>query len=176
MVYETGQPNNDPSQYVLPDDGKPGPCWHHHGAREAAIRFIEAVGREIGKYDNIRVWNVFQEIGLWIMRPGHLGLCYCPNTLREFRNWLQTRYKSIEDLNNTWRCAYGEWDEIEPPRFSPKVPITIDFRYFMDDVYLADVLKWKGDAFRRTDPLHRSILAHVGGVTKGSAREWRYAE
>jgi len=100
MVYETGQPHNDPTLYVLPADGKPGPCWHHPGARQAAIRFIEAVGREIGKYDNIRVWNLFQEIGLSPMRPGHLGLCFCPYTLQEFQNWLRTQYKGIADLNN----------------------------------------------------------------------------
>jgi beta-galactosidase GanA len=176
MVYETGQPHNDPTLYVLPADGKPGPCWHHPGAREAAIRFIEAVGREIGKYDNIRVWNLFQEIGLWPPRPGHLGLCFCPHTLQEFRTWLRTQYKDIDELNNAWRCAYGDWEEVEPPRSSPKVPPTIDWRYFMDDVYLTDVLKWKGDAFRRSDPLHHPILAHVGGTTEGSTREWRYAE
>ncbi len=176
MVYETGQSHNDPTQYVLPADGKPGPCWHHPGAREVAIRFIEAVGREIGKYDNICVWNLFQEIGLWSMRPGYLGLCYCNYTLQEFRKWLRIRYKEIAELNNAWRCAYGDWDEVEPPRSSPRVPSMIDWRYFMDDIYLADVLKWKGDAFRRSDPLHRPILAHVGGVTTGSTREWRYAE
>jgi hypothetical protein len=33
MVYETGQPHNDPTQYLLPADAKPGPCWHHPGAR-----------------------------------------------------------------------------------------------------------------------------------------------
>ena len=169
-------PTTIPPCMYCPADGKPGPCWHHPGAREAAIRFIEAVGREIGKYDNIRVWNLFQEIGLSPMRPGHLGLCFCPYTLQEFRNWLRTQYKGIADLNNAWRCAYGDWDEVEPPRSSPKVPPTIDWRYFMDDVYLTDVLKWKGDAFRRSDPLHHSILAHVGGVTTGSTREWRYAE
>jgi hypothetical protein len=82
----------------------------------------------------------------------------------------------LQDLNATWRTAYGAWEEIEPPRNSPKVPPTIDWRYFMDDVYLSFVLKWKGDAFRHSDPLHRPILAHVGGVTVGSTREWRYAQ
>lgn len=46
----------------------------------------------------------------------------------------------------------------------------------MDDVYLTDVLSWKGDAFRRSDPLHRPILAHVAGHEPGSTREWRYAD
>lgn len=176
MVYETGQPHNDPTQYVLPADGKPGPCWHHPETRAAGIKFVEAVGKEVGKYDNIEIWNVFQEIGLWQERPGHLGLCYCHNTLPAFRAWLRTRYRSLDVLNETWRSHYGDWDEIDPPRFSPKVPSTIDFRYFMDDVYLSETVKWKADAFRRTDPMHRPILAHVGSATIGGTRDWRYAE
>jgi beta-galactosidase len=175
MVYETGQPHADPTQYVLPADGKPGPCWHHPQALELGTRFVEAVGREIGKYDNIEVWNVFQEIGLWPERPGHLGLCYCVNTLNAFRKWLPTRYSSLNDLNATWHTAYGDWEEIQPPRNSPKVPPTIDWRYFMDDEYLSFSLTWKREAFRRSDPSHRPILAHVGGVTIGSTRDWRYA-
>ena len=176
MVYETGEPHNDPTQFVLPADGKPGPCWHHPGARAAAIRFIEAVGKEIGRYDNIEVWNVWQEIGFWPLRPGHLGVCYCHNTLPAFRTWLRVKYSSLEHLNRIWKTSYSNWEDIDPPRFSPHVPPYIDWRYFMDDVYLSDVLKWKGDAFRHTDPLHRPILAHVGGITVAGTREWRYAE
>jgi beta-galactosidase len=176
LVYETGQPENDPTQYVLPADGKPGPCWNHPGARAAAIRFIEAVGSKIGKYDNIEVWNVWQEIGFWPMRPGHLGFCFCQNTLPEFRKWLQAKYGSLHNLNHTWKSAYGDWEEIHPPRFSPQAPPTIDWRYFMDDVYLSAALKWKGDALRQTDPLHRPILAHVGEPTYGGTREWRFGK
>ena len=176
MVYETGQPHNDPTQYVPIADGKPGPCWHHPGAREAGVRFIEAVGREIGKYDNILVWNVWQEIDFWPMRSGHLGFCYCQYTLAEFRKWLRARYPTIEALNNTWQSAYGDWNQIEPPRFSANVPPSIDWRYFMDDVYLADALRWKAEAFRRSDPQRRPILAHVAEPTIGSTRDWRYAE
>jgi beta-galactosidase len=175
MVYEDGQPNLDPTLYVLPNDGKPGPCWHHPKALELGTRFVEAVGKEIGKYDNIEVWNVFQEIGFALLKPGHLGVCFCPNTLTAFRKWLRSRYSSLKDLNATWLTAYGDWDEVQPPRISPKVPPTIDWRYFMDDEYLAGSLKWKGDALRRTDPLHRRILAHVGGVTIGGTSEWRFA-
>jgi beta-galactosidase len=176
MVYSSGEPYNDPTPYVLPGDGKPGPCWHHPEARAAGVRFVETVGREVGKYDNIQVWNVFQEINFGQVNGGPLGLCYCDNTLTAFRAWLRTRYATLNALNETWRSAYGDWEEIEPPRVSPKVPPVIDWRYFMDDVYLSFNLKWKADAFRRSDPSHRPILAHVGGVTTGSTREWRYAE
>lgn len=176
MLYETGQPHHDPTPYLLPADGKPGPCWHHPGARQAGSRFMEAVGREIGKYDNIQVWNVWQEIGFWPMRPGHLGVCYCANTLREFRAWLRARYKTLRHLNEAWLSGYGDWEEVEPPRSFTMVPPYIDWRYFMDDVYLSEAVRWKAEAFRRSDPLRRPILAHVAEPTIGGTSEWRYAE
>jgi len=97
MVYSTGERHEDPTQYLLPADGKPGFCWDHPGARESALRFIAEVAKRIGRYDNILVWNVWQEIGFWPMRniPGSLGFCYCPYTLMEFRRWLKDKYGSF---------------------------------------------------------------------------------
>jgi len=176
LVYENGEQLGDPTPYAANFDGKPGLCWSHPGARAAAIRFIEAVGREIGKYDNIAVWNTWQEIYLGPPKNGRLGFCFCHNTLTDFRKWLLTRYRTLRDLNETWQTAYDDWEEVHPPRIYACVPATIDWRYFMDDVYLTEALKWKGDAFRRSDPGKRPILAHVGRITTGSSREWRYGE
>ncbi len=175
MVYETGEPHNDPTQYLMPADGKPGPCWNHPGAREAGTRFVEAVGRTIGKYENIRVWNVWQEIGFWPMRSGHTGVCYCPYTLAAFRAWLRARYQTLPALNKAWRTAFGEWEDVAPPRMYREVPSWLDWRYFMDDVYLSEALRWKAEAFRRSDPGHRPVMAHMGAPTIGSTAEWRYA-
>ena len=177
MVYSTGDVHEDPTQYLLPADGKPGPCWDHPGARKAAIRFISEVARRLGRYDNILVWNVWQEIGFWPMRniPGSLGFCYCPYTLAEFRKWLMEKYGSLEELNRTWRTGYGDWDEVEPPRLFAAVPSYIDWRYFMDVVYLSRVIRWKAEAFRRNDPKHRPVMCHVGSPTIGGGAEWRYA-
>ena len=66
-----------------------------------------------------------------------MGLCYCPNTLREFRLWLREKYPKISDLNHIWITNYGEWDEVEPRAQFAMLPPYIDFRYFMDDVYLS---------------------------------------
>lgn len=175
MVYENGQPHNDPTQYLLPTDGKPGPCWHHAGARASATRFMEEVGKQIGKFDNIRIWNVWQEIGFWNMRPGHMGLCYCQNSLREFRTWLTGKYGSLDKLNSTWRTGFGDWEEVEPPRAFAQVPSWIDWRFFMDDVYITGVLRFKAEAFRRSDPGRRPVLAHTNAPTYGGTAEWRYA-
>ncbi len=176
MQYETGQPHNDPSPYLLPSDGKPGPCWHHPAARAAAERFLETAVARLARFDNILVWNVWQEIGFGDLRPGHLGLCYCPNTLAAYRDYLHTRYASLDALNAAWRSAFGQWEEVEPPRLFAAVPSWFDWRHFMDSVYLPWVLRWKGDAVRRADPAHRPILAHTGGASIATTVDWRWAE
>lgn len=177
MIYEDGTAQDDPTQYLLSSDGKPGPCWHHPQARAAAENFIETVGRRLGRYRNIAVWNVWQEIGLapWSTRPGHRYLCYCNNSLAAFRLWLQERYTSLSKLNDSWRTAFASWEEVEPPRLFAPVPSMLDWRFFMEDQYLGEVVRWKGDAFRRSDPLHRPIMAHVPGSVYGSAANWAYS-
>lgn len=177
MQWETRQPFVDPTQYLLSNDGKPGPCWNHPGARAAGIRFVEVVGREIGKYDNILVWNAWQEIGYdFGAAPGHLGLCYCPNTLAAFRTWLQTQYSSLDALNKNWRTHYADWNEVEPAHRFTKVPSQIDWGYFTEDVYLSEGLRWKADALRRSDPHKRPILAHTGSPSLGGSADWRFAK
>lgn len=175
LVYASGLPHNDPTQYLLPADGKPGPCWDHPGARAAAEQFIGTLVRRLGRFDAIWAWNTWQEIGFWPNEGGVLGFCYCPYTLRAFREWLATRFSSLQALNAAWRTGFGDWAEIEPPRRAAAVPITIDWRYFMDDVYLRRVLEWKTRAIRSNDPKGRPVFSHVGGPTIGSGAEWRWA-
>lgn len=176
LVYNTGEAHYDQLQYVLPADGKPGPCWHHPGARMAATRFLETVGRKAGQYDNLLVWNVWQEIGFWPMLPGKLGFCYCPYSLRAFREWLHTRYGTVQKLNQTWKSSYGSFELVTPPRVAKDLPPYLDFRYFMENVYLPWVLRWKAEALRRSDPQQRPIFAHADGATIGSGQQWLQAE
>jgi hypothetical protein len=40
--------------------------------------------------------------------------CFCPHTLRAFREWLKTRYASIQALNAEWETAFAGWEEVVP--------------------------------------------------------------
>jgi len=175
LVYASGLPHNDPTQYTLPADAKPGPCWDHPGARAAAERFVAELARRLGRFENIWAWNTWQEIGFWPNDGGPLGFCYCPHTLARFREWLKDKYGSLEALNRAWRSAYGEWEEIEPPRRSASCPPFIDWRRFMDSVYITRALEWKTRALRENDPRGRPVFSHVGAPRLGAASEWRWA-
>lgn len=177
MVLRSGEPLIDDTQYVLPEDGKPGPCWHHPGARAAAESFLERLVRRLSRFDNILVWNVWQEIGLdpQAQPDDSVSISYSPFSISAFRSWLRTRYTSLEQLNRSWCTFFGSWDEVEPPRRFLQVPSFIDWRLFMVDVYLAETLRWKGEAIRRNDSLHRPVMAHVARVEPIGARDWAYA-
>jgi len=175
LVYANGLPHNDPTQYCLPADGKPGPCWDHPGACAAGERFVAALAQRLGRFDNIWVWNIWQEIGFWPNEDGVLGFCYCPHTLERFRVWLQGRYGSLDALNTAWYSAYTAWDDIEPPRRYASVPPFVDWRYFMDNVYISRALEWKTQALRTHDPLQRPVFSHVAAPRVGAGAEWRWS-
>jgi beta-galactosidase len=175
LVYANGLPHDDPTQYCLPVDGKPGPCWDHPGTRQAASTFIRTLAGQLGRYENIWCWNTWQEIGFWHNDGGALGFCYCPHTLAAFRTWLQTVYTDLAALNRAWCSAYGEWDEVQPPRRNAFNPPFIDWRRFMDDVYITNALSFKTAALRAGDPQQRPVFSHVGTPTIGSGAEWRWA-
>ncbi len=172
-VAANGLRVNDPTQYCLPGDGKPGPCWHHPQARLAAERFIAGLVQRLSPFDNIWVWNVWQEIGFGNGPP---GLCYCEHTLDAFRSWLKTRYESIEALNRAWLTGFGNWEEVEPSRGVTSVPITIDWRYFMDNVYLSEVLAWKTRAIKANDKQCRPVFSHIAIADIGRGSDWRWAD
>jgi beta-galactosidase len=176
MVYANGLPHNDPTQYLLPADSKPGPCWDHPEARRAAERFIAECARRLGRFDNLWVWNTWQEIGFWPNDGGPLGLCYCPHTLAGFREWLRDKYGSLQELNRAWYTGYGTWEEVEPPRRTPTNPPFTDWRHYMDVVYLDRVLHWKTAALRAHDPGQRPIFSHVATPRLGASAEWRWAQ
>lgn len=175
MVDSQGRANLDRTQYCLPADAKPGPCWDHPGMREVAEGFLRVLASRLGKYENLWVWNTWQEIGFWPNDAGALGYCYCPHTLESFRAWLRQRYDSLQALNLRWASCYGDWAEVEPPRRYSAVPSFIDWRYFMDDVYLPRVLAWKTRALRDGDPFDRPVFSHVASPTVGSSAHWRWA-
>ena len=105
------------------------------------------------------------------MRAGPLGFCYCPHTLARFRAWLQRALRLARGASTApGTTAYGAWDEVAPPRRHTAVPAFIDWRCFMDDVYLTRALEWKTAALKAHDPRRRPVFSHVATPTARSGR------
>lgn len=116
MVGRNGLPIVYEAQNTMPADGKPGPCFDHPGAREAQNKFIGNLVQTLGKYDNVLVWNPWQEVGYWPERQVGQPVCYCENTMASFHNWLKERYQTLDSLNNQWKTNYTSWENISSNR------------------------------------------------------------
>lgn len=177
MVGRRGQPLAYEAPSTLPNDGKPGPCFDHPGAMADQLRFLAACVATLGRFENVVVWNTWQEIGYWAEGTVGDSVCFCPHTLAAFQQWLAQRYGDLEALNRTWRTRYPQWGAILPNRGARPVTdaVELHWQYFMDNVQVARVLQARAAAIRAADPLGRPIFAHKGHPSFASEQDWAYA-
>jgi len=176
LVGRNGLPVIYESQYTLPSDGKPGPCFDQPVAMAKQIKYIQAFVKHFSKYRNILVWNTWQEIGLWAEGPVGSDVCYCENTLNHFREWLKNKYGTLENLNRCWSANFSEWEQVAPHRQSPLgMTSDKDFSYFMENDYIAQTLSARYQAIKEADPMKRTVFAHKSGPKIGSGQDWTYA-
>jgi glycosyl hydrolase family 42 (putative beta-galactosidase) len=43
-----------------------------------------------------------------------MDYCFCPHTLRAFREWLKAQYGSLDALNREWGSSFAGWDAVVP--------------------------------------------------------------
>lgn len=181
MVGRNGVPIAYEAQSDYPADGKPGPCFDHPGARADMLRYIKRQVQTLGRYENVVVWDTWQEIGYWSEALVGQPVCYCTNTIECWRQWLQEKYGDLDGLNRAWNSRYLDWSYVQPDRCircsasSITLPQEVDWRYFMDNVQVARILSARNEAIKDADPLKRPVLAHKGAPMVGAGQDWVYA-
>jgi len=84
------------------------PTYRHYSARIA-----EALAREFGHHPRVIGWQIDNEIAAF-------DGCWCSHCRREFSEYLQKRYGTVENLNRRWNLnlfsqAYDSFDQIPRP-------------------------------------------------------------
>lgn len=177
MVGKNGQTIMYAPDYTLPTDGKPGPCFDHPIAMEKHNAYINAIVSKLSKYKNIVVWNTWQEIGHWPEMLVGQPICYCTNTLNHFRAHLKNRYGDLKQLNDSWKTNFGAWDYVVPNRgMVIGTGQDVDWRNFIDNEYVASILKARYAQVKKSDPLKRPVFAHKASSAVGSGVDWTYAK
>lgn len=177
MVSRDGTPVLYEAQATIPADGKPGPCFDDPGADAAHLRFLKALVTALSPYENIVVWNVWQEMGYEAERLTGQKVCYCPATISAFQKWLQEEFGSLQALNSAWKTRYTRWEAVVPNRDIGRFCLSnnIAYEYFLNNVRITRILQRRVEAIREADPLHRPVFAHQGSSTVGSGVDWDYA-
>jgi beta-galactosidase len=114
-------------------------CPHNVTYREHAARIVTQLAQRYRHHPALALWHVDNEYAC------HVSECFCETSAQAFRQWLQTRYGTLEDLNAAWGTAfwsqqYGDWLEIQPPRRAPAFlnpSQVLDWQRFCSDSWLA---------------------------------------
>jgi beta-galactosidase len=107
--------------------------------REKARALVRRIVERYADHPALELWHVNNEYGC------HVSHCYCDVSAAAFRDWLQARYGSIDELNQAWGTAfwsqrYDSFDEVMPPRAAPSFrnpTQLLDFDRFSSDELLA---------------------------------------
>lgn len=114
-------------------------CPSSPAYRQAAQALVRRMAERYGQHPALALWHIGNEYAC------HVPECFCDESARDFRRWLQARYGTLDALNAAWGTAfwsqqYGEWDEINPPRAAPTFQNPtqqLDWRRFSSDALLA---------------------------------------
>ncbi|MFJ9948482.1 beta-galactosidase [Kitasatospora sp. NPDC091207] len=107
--------------------------------REATVRLARAMAERYRDHPALVLWHIGNEYG------DHTVECFCEESARDFRRWLQARYHTLDGLNAAWGTScwgqhYTDWTQPAPPRKAPG-PVNpaqvLDWRRFSSDALLA---------------------------------------
>lgn len=124
------------------------PIW-----RENVARMARAMAERYGEHPGLAMWHISNEYG------DHTSRCWCPESARHFRRWLQNRYGDLDGLNeawgvNVWGQRYTSWEHIETPKRAPG-PVNptklLDFERFSSDALL-ELFQLEIDVLREVTP------------------------
>ncbi len=143
--------------------GAPGPCYHHRLGGEIRRDFISELARRYKDHPALYIWDLWNEPELTCgiaREPNEEDMvCYCPDSIRAFKEWLRMKYPTIQDLNKAWNRNYQDWDELEVPRNSHTFNDMIDWRIFFAQT-LTNELRMRVDAVKEQDGVH-PVMVHT---------------
>lgn len=118
-------------------------------------------------------WHISNEYG---------GECHCPLCQKEFRHWLQKKYKTIDRLNKAWwsifwNHTYTDFEEVESPSPIGEKSIhglNLDWKRFVSDQTI-DFMKYEIQALRdygASQPVTTNMMYDFKGINYGKMAEF----
>jgi beta-galactosidase len=159
--------------------GFPGLCLDNPDVRAAAETFLVALIEHYRGHPALFGYDVWNENTSFGGSPTRM-YCYCDATKQRLREWLRSRYGTLEKAGKTWnRYSYETWEDVEPPTSFSGYPDSLDWLEFrIDNAY--DLYDWRLKLFRKLDPDHKITAHGVAGtlddMPSSSHNEWRSAQ
>jgi beta-galactosidase len=133
--------------------GRQAYCPHSVAYKESAAALVRRMAERYGKHPALKIWHINNEYGC------HTDECFCDISAQAFREWLKSRYQTIDALNHAWATSfwsqrYDDWSEINPPRRAPTFANPtqqLDWRRFSSDSLL-ELMEMENAILRELTP------------------------
>jgi beta-galactosidase len=158
--------------------GFPGVCLDNEEVRALAEKFLTTLVERYRSHPATIAYDLWNE-NTYSGGTQQRMYCYCEATQKKFREWLKTRYTTLDALGGAWyRFSFAEWDYVRPPRTFAGYPEALDWLEFRIDNAFR-LLHWRSELFRRLDPKHKIAAHGVAGTLEtlpsSTTDEWRSA-
>jgi len=140
-------------------------CMDNPGYIEECERYIKVLVNRYKDHAALHSYQIHNEIGFPFMplKSGDVDLyCYCDHSVKNFRDWVKEKYKTLDALNYAYRwgatnTCQTSWEQIVPPKTKPSswssVTRWLDWRlYWMDTI--VNFVKWQNDLIKTMDTVH----------------------
>jgi len=146
--------------------GRRACCPNSSTYRTYSEKIVSKMAEHYKDNKNVIGWQIDNEFG----GDGEKGLCYCQECAKNFRQWLQDKYKTLQKLNQEWGTVfwsqtYTEWEQIPLPRqleTAHNPSLLLDYRRFISDSYIS-YQKLQIDILRKICP-HKFITHNFMGL------------
>ncbi|MEW6516519.1 MAG: beta-galactosidase [candidate division FCPU426 bacterium] len=117
-------------------------CLNHDASARIRLAFIRETVKRYRKHPALAVWNSWGEPDLGQSLVRMVGrtetnldflTCYCDSCQSKFLAWLETRYRTIAELNAAWAKNYRRWQDVETPVSRDTFTPMTDWRHFHMD-------------------------------------------
>ena len=129
-------------------------CPNNATFREETRRVVDALAARYGTDERVIAWQIDNELS---------GRCYCARCEVAFREWLEQRYGSLDELNALWGTAfwsqtYGSWEQIGVPP-AGEVPLPEGFmRASPSPAHALDYFRFCSDSFVQYQQLQIDVI------------------
>ncbi|MGA7617337.1 MAG: beta-galactosidase [Thermoanaerobaculia bacterium] len=130
---------------VMPSESAPGYCFDHPGVRAAMLNFYSKAAEAMKSKPAFLAWDLWSEPHIinWAYEPWaeNTEYCFCPYSVARFRDWVRTKYGTLDALNKAWYRRFKSWDEVRPNRLGTILSYTdfIDWRMFIRQKLAGDL-------------------------------------
>lgn len=111
-------------------------CFSSPVYREKVRIINTKLAERYSRHPGVVLWHLSNEY--------NVGDCHCPLCKQNFRNWLEKKYGTVENLNDKWwngfwSHRYQKFSQIDPPGAHGEVssnPLLLDWHRFKNDLLL----------------------------------------